>query len=114
MSKFWLSILGCVAGTVLAAEFFPGVHADELAVSALVGAGLGLVYQLLRPIVKVLAFPFALVTLGLLYVLIDAGLLWMVTTFFRGYTIDSFGWAIVTSVTVNLMRRLLMSMGKSR
>jgi RNA polymerase sigma-70 factor (ECF subfamily) len=81
----------------------------ERVAEALVGAGLGLVYQLLRPIVKVLAFPFALVTLGLLYVLIDAGLLWMVTTFFEGYTIDSFGWAIATSVTVNLMRRLLMS-----
>ena len=112
MGKFGLSILGCVAGTVLAAELFPGVHAESLAVAALVGAGLGLVYQLLRPIVKVLTFPFALVTLGLLYVLIDAGLLWMVKNFFEGYTIDSFGWAIATSVTVNLMRRMLMSVKK--
>jgi len=112
MGKFWLSLLGCVAGTVLAAEFFPGVHAETLTVAALVGAGLGLVYQLLRPIVKVLAFPFALITLGLLYVLIDAGLLWAVAKTFGGYTIDSFGWAIATAVTVNLMRRLCRAMRK--
>lgn len=112
MQKFWLSLLGCVAGTVLAAEFFPGVHAANPQTAALVGAGLALVYQLLRPIVKVLAFPFALITLGLLYVLIDAGLLWAVANYFGGYAIESFGWAVATSVLVNLMRRLLRGMKK--
>jgi len=112
LRKFWLSLLGCVAATVLAAELFPGVHAADFTTAALVGAGLALVYQLLRPIVKVLAFPFALVTLGLLYVLIDAGLLWIVAKTFGGYTIDGFGWAIATAVLVNLMRRMLRSVGK--
>ena len=112
MRRFFLSILGCVAGTVLAAEFFPGVRATDIPTAALVGVGLGVVYLLLRPIVKVLAFPFALVTLGLLYVLIDAGLLWAVAIYFKGYTIDSFGWAIATAVTVNLLRRLLRAMGR--
>jgi len=107
-----LSLLGCVAGTVLAAEFFPGVRAADLSAAALVGAGLAVVYQLLRPIVKLVALPFALVTFGLLYVLIDAGLLWLVTNAIDGYAIDSFGWAIATSVLVNLLRRLLRSMGK--
>jgi len=112
LRKFWLSLLGCAAGTVLAAELFPGVHAVDFAAAALTGAGLALAYQLLRPIVKALTFPFALITLGLLYVLIDAGLLWMVANYFGGYTIDTFGWAIATAVLVNLIRRLLRSTGK--
>ena len=114
MRKFFLSILGCVAATVLAAEwdFFSGVHAADTSTAVFVGVGLALVYQLLRPIVKVLAFPFALITFGLLYVLIDAGLLWVVANAIEGYTIDSFGWAIATAVTVNLMRRLCRAMGR--
>ena len=81
-------------------------------VSALVGAGLGLVYQLLRPMIKILSFPFALVTLGLLYVLIDAGLLWAVAELIGGYTFDQFGWVFVTAITVNLLRRIFKTMAK--
>jgi len=101
-----------VAATVLAAEVFPDVHAADTSTAVLVGVGLALVYQLLRPIVKILTFPFALITLGLLYVLIDAGLLWLVASAIEGYTIDSFGWAIATAVLVNLMRRLCRAMGR--
>lgn len=112
MRKFWLSILGCIAGTVLAAQFLPGVHAVDFTASALVGAGLGLIYQLLRPLIKLVTLPLALVTLGLLNVLIDAGLLWLVAERLGGYTFDGFGWAIVTAVMVNLARKLCRTMKK--
>ena len=112
MKRLWLSIFGCVAATMLAAEYYPGVHAADYSTSALVGVGLALVYQLLRPMIKILSFPFALVTLGLLYVLIDAGLLWVVAELIGGYTFDQFGWVFVTAISVNLLRRIFRSMAK--
>ncbi len=112
MRKFGLSTIGCIAGTVLAAYFLPAVHAREVTDAVLVGAVLSGVYQLLRPLLKLFTFPLAFLTFGLLNVLIDAGLLWMVAKEFEGYTFENFGWAIVTAVIVNIARRVCRSFAK--
>jgi len=105
---------GSLMVTALNANLFSGfeTEAGTLMVAALVGAGLGLVYQLLRPVIRLLTLPFALVTLGLLFLLVDTALLWLVSEFVGGYRFDSFGWVLATAVTVNLSRRLFRSLAK--
>lgn len=112
MRKASYSILGCVVGTVLAALALPGVHADDWTVAVLVGVVLGAVYLVARPILKLLALPFALLSLGLIYVLLDAALLWFVVARFEGYAVESFGWAVTAAAVVNLSRSLLRVMAR--
>lgn len=112
MSKLWLSILGCVVGTLVAAYLLPGVHAASYTASILVGVALGVLYLSLRPVVKFFTFPFAVITFGLLNVLIDGVLLMMVARFSTGYSFESFGWAIATALIVNLSRRICRSLAK--
>ena len=106
MRKIIGSFLGCIAGAVLSAYLLPGVHAADWVSAALVGVALGAVYLLLRPLAKLITFPLAIFTLGLLYVLLDAALLWMAEQPFAGFEIEHFGWAIAAAVVVNLCRRV--------
>lgn len=112
MRKTSWSFLGCIAGTILSGYILPGVTYPDLATAALVGVVLGAVYLLLRPIVKLVTFPLAIVTLGLLSVVIDAGFLWIVAQQFKSFRIESFGWAIVAAVIINLSRRVCKSLGR--
>jgi putative membrane protein len=98
-----------VAGTVASAYVLPGIHATNISAALILGAALGFVYMLLRPLIKLVTLPFAILSLGLLYVLVDAGILWLVAQAFGGYEIASFGWAIVASVLINLLRKVFRS-----
>jgi uncharacterized membrane protein YvlD (DUF360 family) len=106
LRKAAYSFLGCIAGAVLCAYLLPGVHAVDWMAAALPGAALGAVYLLLRPAAKLITFPLAIFTLGLLYVALDAALLWMVAQPFDGFEIENFGWAVSASVVINLCRRV--------
>ena len=114
MRKTLYSFLGCVAGVPLADLLLPGVHAPDLRLALIAGAAVGLVYLLLRPIAKVITFPLALLTLGLLYLLLDAGLLWLVAQRFDGLHFDSFAWAIAAAMFINLLRRLLRGAARNQ
>ena len=114
MRKSTFSFLACVLGVPLAEMLLPGMYAADLSVSLMAGAVLGIVYLLLRPVVKLITFPFAVVTLGLLYVVLDAGFLWLVAEQFDGLMFESFGWALAASMLINLLRGMLRSMAKPK
>jgi putative membrane protein len=64
------------AAVVVAVQLVPRVNApDDLVKLLAIGLVLGVVNTYLRPIVKALAFPISLVTLGLVGLLISAGML---------------------------------------
>ena len=109
-----MSIIGCAAAVVLVAEFdlYSGVHSPDIITSAMVGALLGAVYAVLRPIVRIVTAPFALLSLGLLYIAVDALLLWAAAAYFEGYTFDSFVWVLAASVTVNVVRHVFRALAK--
>ena len=112
MNKALFSFLGCVAGTVFAAYILPGVHTVELMTAMLPGAAIGVVYLVIRPVLKLVSAPFALLTLGLLWVMLDAGIFWVVTREFRGITVEHFGWAIAASVIINIARSLFRGLAR--
>lgn len=73
----------------------------------LAGAVLALVNMVVRPIVKVLSFPFYVLTLGLFFVVVNA-LMLMLTTWITGHfalalVIDGFGWAVLGGMVVGLV-----------
>ncbi len=112
MRKSAYSIVGCIIGTIVSVQLLPGVQAADWQAQVLFGAVLGAVYLVLRPLLKLIAFPLAILTLGLIYVLVDAALLWSAAQPFAGFTIDSYGWAIAAAVVVNLCRGLCRALAK--
>ena len=73
---------------------------------------LGLVNTLIRPIIKVLAIPINILTLGLFNIIINAGMLWVVDYFVDNFRISGFwgySWSslLISIITVSLTRLLL-------
>lgn len=82
--------LGTVFAVLLAAYFIQGFHVDGFYTAAIVALILGLLNVTLKPIITLLTLPLNLLTLGLFSFVINAGLILLVATFVKGFTVDGF------------------------
>ena len=97
-----------VAAVPLCATYMPGVHMTDVAGAMLIGAILGALYMLLRPVLRLLLKVLSWLTLGLLYVVIDAWLVWTAVSMMGGgVTLDSFWWAGAVALAINLARTVI-------
>jgi uncharacterized membrane protein YvlD (DUF360 family) len=89
-------------------------YSTETAFAA--GAALMLMYALIRPILRLLLSVFNFLTLGLVNMFIDTGLLYFITILFPGYIhYESFLWLFLASLIVNSVRALAgLMFGKRR
>ena len=100
-----LRFLVTVAAIPLCGELMDGVHIADISQGLLLGAALGLVYLLLRPLVRLITSVFNFCTLGLLHVVLDAFLVWTAAEFFRpGVQLDSIWWALAVAAAINVLR----------
>jgi putative membrane protein len=81
-----------------AAWIFSGVYGSLLAV---IGAALvfGLLSAFVKPVLKFLTFPFALVTLGLAWFFVAMFILWLTSAIVSGFHINGF-WTLVGATVV--------------
>lgn len=84
----------------------------KVVVAFLAGLILGLVNTLIKPIIKLLAIPINILTLGLFNIIINAGMLWVVDYFVDNFRISGFWgyfWSslLISVITVSLTRLLL-------
>ncbi len=97
-----------VAALPFCAEYMAGVHAASWLQAALIGVVLAVLYVVLRPIVRLLLSVINWLTLGLLYVAVDAWLVWTAAWMLGGaVTLDGFWWAVAVAVVVNAARTLI-------
>ena len=88
---------------LLAAYLIPGIKVDSLG-SAIIGAAiLGLLNALIKPVLIILTFPITLLTLGLFIFVINALLFWLAGSMIRGFSVRSFGPALLGSLVVTIV-----------
>ncbi|MCC3281891.1 MULTISPECIES: phage holin family protein [Arthrobacter] len=84
-----------------------------------IGLVFGVVNALVRPIVRLLALPLTILTLGLFSIIINAGML-MLTSWLTSFTpvhfaVDSFFWtAILASIIISIVSMVAGSLTGSR
>jgi len=89
-----------------AAHFVPGISYGKSFVTLILAAlVLGVLNTLLKPILVKLSFPFLLVTAGLFYFIINAGLLFLVSYLVKDFEVDGFvpallGALVITAVSI--------------
>jgi putative membrane protein len=64
---------------------------------------LGLLNVLIRPVLIILTLPINILTLGLFTFVINGLLFWLVARIVDGFTVASFGWAIVAALVYSLV-----------
>ena len=97
-----------VAAVPLCAQYLEGVHMTDWTKAAMIGAILGLLYIVLRPLVRLLLKVVNWLTLGLLYVAVDAWLVWTAVGMLGGAVmLDNFWWAVAVALVVNVARTVV-------
>ena len=71
------------------------------------GLILGLVNTFIRPIIKLLAIPVNVLTLGLFNIIINAGMLWIVDYFVDNFRISGFWGYLWSSLLISIITVLL-------
>jgi putative membrane protein len=79
---------------ILVSYIVPGFHVDSLTAAFITALLLGLVNAIIRPILLLLTLPINILTLGLFTLVINALMLLLVSSIYRGFTIDSFSSAL--------------------
>lgn len=79
------------------AYFVPGIEVGSLYNALIAALVLGLVNALIRPIVHVFALPITIFTLGLFIFVIDALMIWFVSTVVEGFNVVGFVPALIAA-----------------
>ena len=82
---------------------------------SLIGAALllGIVNALVRPVLLLLSLPFILVTLGFFILVINALLLWMVSSIVPGFHVETFHTAFFGALIISVVSWALSSIFKA-
>lgn len=79
------------------------VQVQGFGTALVVALVLGLLNVLIRPVLIVLTLPINILTLGLFTFVINGLLFWVVSRLVDGFTVASFGWAIVAAIVYSLV-----------
>ena len=106
--------IGTVFAVLLAAYLIEGFHVDGFYTAAIVALVLGLLNITLRPILLLLTLPLNLITLGLFSFVINAGLILLVSTFVKGFTVDGFIPALLGGALIAVVGWVLHTLTKKK
>jgi putative membrane protein len=91
-------------GALLALPYLlSGVQIDDWKTAAIVAVVLGLLNLLIRPLLFILTLPVTVITLGLFTFVINGFLFWLTARLVDGFSVKSFGWAILGAVAYSLI-----------
>jgi putative membrane protein len=107
-----INLIVSAVAVYLTAYILPGVAVDGW-ISALVAAlVLGVVNTFIKPIIKIIALPITVITLGLFSVIINGLLILLVAAVVPGFSVNGFLWALIFGVILWLVNSVLHSLVK--
>lgn len=116
LSTWFVSSVALAFAALILGDHMLVGDADETTVNrvlalAIVGLIFTIVHELIGSILKLLALPFIVLTLGILLVVINALLLllteWITTQFGVEFMIDGFWWAVLAAIVVSICQSIV-------
>ncbi|MBT4857472.1 phage holin family protein [Candidatus Uhrbacteria bacterium] len=81
-------------------QVVPGFAIDTFYHALIAALVLGLLNAIVRPVAIILTLPINIVTLGLFTFVINAGLIWFMSTFIKGVEVTDFWAAILVAIVL--------------
>ncbi len=103
MNRKGIGFLCCLLAMPLCAQMLPGIQAQPMSAAVLAGAALGVVYLIIRPILRLLTLPIGCLTLGLFYFVIDCALILALDAWVPGFSVEGLEWAALAALLVDGM-----------
>ncbi len=98
---------------MLAANIVPGLSVAGFWTAVLVAIILGILNATLGIVLKILTFPFSIVTFGF-FLLIVNGIVFWAASFIKGFNVDGFGPAFFGALIVTIVSMLAKKFMKSK
>jgi len=89
------------------AEVLPGIHVASYGTALLVAIVYGLINITLGTVLKVLAIPFIIITIGVFLLLINTFLLWLTDQLMDDFEIEDIGTTFLAAIIITLSDTLL-------
>ena len=102
---------------VVVTYLVPGVHVSGIGDAFIAAAAIGLINATIGAVIKFLAWPFRILTLGLATLVINALMLMLAASLVRGFHVDGFWAALFGSILLSIVTgalELLLQDGDSR
>lgn len=96
-------------------QVLPGFIVENFYFALIVSLVLGLINAIIRPVLLLITLPINIVTLGLFTFVINALLIWFVSTFIEGFDIENFWIALAAAIilwAVSVMTNWLIKAAK--
>ncbi len=101
--RFFQRWLVLTVGILVANHLVPGIRYTSIGALLVASLVLGFCNAFVRPILVLLTFPIMLITFGLFYFVINAGLLWTVGSLVRGFDVSGFWPAFWGGLVISLV-----------
>ena len=88
----------------------PSVKIDGFATALIVALVIGLLNTFIRPVLFVFTLPITVITLGLFTLVLNGLMFWLAARWVDGFTVASFGWAIVAALVYSLISWAISSL----
>ncbi|PJA47057.1 hypothetical protein CO172_03200 [Candidatus Uhrbacteria bacterium CG_4_9_14_3_um_filter_36_7] len=76
----------------------PGFHVESFYTALIAALILGLINALIRPLLFILTLPITIVTLGLFIFVVNALMIWLMSTIVKGIVIEGFVPAFIAAI----------------
>ena len=85
---------------LLAASLVPGFEVNGFYAALIAALALGLINAILRPLIFVLTLPVTVMTLGLFALVLNAGMVWLMSTIVKGIVLEGFVPAVLVGIVM--------------
>lgn len=112
--NFLLRIIITAVVAYALSSVLPGIHIATFWTAIILSLVLAVLNFLLKPILIILTLPITILTLGFFLFVINALIVLLASDFVRGFTVDSFWWALLFSLLLSLLTSLLYKKDRNR
>ena len=88
---------------LLISHLMPSIHVAGFGTALITALILGLVNAFIRPILIIITLPINILTLGLFTFVINGFLFWAAAEVLEGFSVRSFGWAVLGAIVYSLL-----------
>jgi putative membrane protein len=89
------------------ANALPGLHVETYGTAVMVALVYGLINVTLGTVLKLLAIPFVIITLGLFLIVINTFLLWLTDKLLDDFDIDDMGTTFIAALLITISDTIL-------
>ena len=95
---------------MIISHLMTGVIVDEFTSALTVAIVLGLLNLFVKPILVILTLPVTIITLGLFYLVINAGMILVCDHFVDGFKVNTFWTAMLFSIILSLSQSIVFKL----